>query len=154
MPIASQLHPLLRALLHRGVVAMLVVCSFACCCRERAIGAIVSGNGAAVASAGCCDGCCGRATEVSDGDGRREDHEPRDRGHHPVGRCDNGCCTKADLKTPQFEVGCDRVGAPLDSIVTVCDAPRDHAGVATRLDDDVGEPPPWLRLIVTARLRI
>lgn len=162
MSISRRLHPLL----HRVLVTMLVACSFACCCQQRTLAALFSSEDAAPAATGCCDGCCARqnaSDERADGNpgdrtsrspAERERH-PAERERHPVGRCDSACCTKADIKTPQFTLGCDEIGATLGCVLVLLDAPADdRANDAIRLDDDVGEPPPWLRLLVSARLRI
>ncbi|MEY3141960.1 MAG: hypothetical protein RLY21_453 [Planctomycetota bacterium] len=151
MSIARPLHPLF----HRVLVAMLLACSFACCCQQRTLAALVSGDDPAPVAAGCCDGCCARETDADGATDDRTSQSPSERERHPVGRCENACCTKADFKAPQFTVGSDEIGAPLDSILIAREAPADvHATRATRLDDDVGEPPPWILLLVSARLRI
>jgi hypothetical protein len=134
---------------------MLVACSFACCCQQRTLGALFSSEASTPAAAGCCGDCCARAGVSDDRAEDRSRHSPSQRERHPVSRCDGACCTKADFKAPQFTVGCDEIGAPITGMLVVCDAPTgDRGNEAVRLEDDVGEPPPWLLLLVSARLRI
>jgi hypothetical protein len=155
MSLARSFQLLPDRLMHRLLVAMLVACSFACCCQQRTLGALFASEVSTPTAAGCCGGCCAGAG-VSDGPAEDPSREsPSQRERHPVGRCDNACCTKAEFKTPQFTVGCDEIGAPIKCTLVVRDAPTgDRPNEAVRLEDDVGEPPPWLLLLVSARLRI
>jgi|GEM_PF-1982014 hypothetical protein len=142
-------------LLQRLAALVLVACSFACCCPERSLTALFAADDAPT-EARCCGGCCGGndaapgvdggRTEPSDTDGERVPHD---------GRCLGDCCNKADFKAPPFKVACDEVGAPLPEPLLSPDAVAAEPTVAAfRVDDDIGEPPPWRLLIVSARLRI
>lgn len=144
-----------RLLLDRLVALMLVACSFACCCPERSLTTLFAAT-ATPTGAHCCGGCCDAnddssvsglgQTDSSDTDGERAPHD---------GRCVGDCCNKADFKAPPFRVACDEIGAPLPEPVLSPDACAAAPVVATaRVDDDIGEPPPWRLLIVSARLRI
>lgn len=141
--------------MHRFVAAVLVACSFCCCCPERSLTALLSVD-AAVADAGCCGGCCIGAPRNGDGDGdgggRDTDDEPRPHD----GSCLGDCCNKADFKAPPFRLACDRIGAPLPEPLVSRDMVAAGGPVLepTRIDDDIGEPPPWRLLLVSARLRI
>ena len=130
---------------HRLVVLVLVACSFACCCQQRAIGGLL-GLGEAPRADACCESC--------HAEDEPSDDTPREQ-RHPEGRCLNACCTKADFKNPPFTVACDQIGEPRADVVVPRDMLRAaHAMRAPRVEDDVGEPPPWLLLLASARLRI
>jgi hypothetical protein len=142
-----------QLLMHRFMAAVLVACSLACCCPDRSFTALLAGE-AAVADSGCCGGCCiGAPDNGSPDDGARDtDDEPRPHD----GRCLGDCCNKADFKAPPFRIACDRVGAPLPEPLVSRDMVAASGPVLepTRIDDDIGEPPPWRLLLVSARLRI
>ncbi|MBI1302646.1 MAG: hypothetical protein GC172_02505 [Phycisphaera sp.] len=148
MSIARPLHPLL----HRVIVATLVLCGLACCCRDRALAAWWTTD-AVPAQHACCGGCAEGSAEAPACDDPPADSERNQ--SHPPGACRSSCCTKAGLHTPSFEVAHDRIGTPLVCVVvttTRSTAPR--ANEAARVDEDVGEPPPWRRLLDSARLRV
>jgi hypothetical protein len=148
---ARPLHPLL----HRLVVLALVACSFACCGRQ--------GTAAAAESAAdepahrpCCAACLAHDSSSREADNADSPRHGDDDGRrHSEGRCLGACCTKADFKPPHFMLACDLVGAPIPAIAVRGSSPTDPlARRAVRLDEDVGEPPPWRLLLVSARLRI
>jgi len=148
MSIARPLHPLL----HQVVVAALVLCGFACCCRDRALAAWWTADAATLQHA-CCGGCSEDPAEASVRGDPPADGERTHR--HPDGVCRSSCCTKSGSHAPAFEVALDRIGQPLagDRVMTVGSKTLDTTR-AVRVDDDVGEPPPWRRLLDSARLRV
>ena len=149
MSIVRPLHPLL----HRAIVTVLIVCGFACCCRDQALAAWWTS--AAEPAAGACCGDCGARTAAGDGglEAPREDTEQDPRPAHDG--CRSSCCTKAGFAAPAFELACDRIGVPLaDTHPAGGTRPAGLVFGATRFDDDVGRPPPWRLLLVSRRLRI
>jgi hypothetical protein len=148
MSIARPLHPLL----HQAIVAALVLCGFACCCRDRALAAWWAA-GAPPAPHACCGGCSEDPAKASARGDAPADGE-QDQSHAPEA-CRSSCCTKAGFHTPAFEVAPDRIGRPLACIVVAMKrSTAPCANDAARVDEDVGEPPPWRRLLDSARLRV
>ena len=148
----------LQPLLHRAVVVLLVVCGFACCCRDRALAA--SWTGDEISAVVACCGACSLETAGEGSDeaahGNRDGDGDQERGRsHPSEGCRSSCCTKAGFHAPAFELTCDRIGAPLAGTV-IAEEPRASRAMprAARFDEDVGKAPPWRLLVVSRRLRI
>lgn len=132
-------------LVNRLMAWLLVACCFACCCPGRSPSALFASEPARVAG-GCCDGCHASG---------ETDEPQREQPGHPPGRCLSDCCNKADFKAPAFKIACDEIGAPLPEPLAARDAIAARPAIETPPpDDDIGEPPPWRLLIVSARLRI
>jgi hypothetical protein len=147
---ARSLHPSLQRL----VVLALVACSFVCCCQQWAFGAGVDHDERDVRS------CCGACRVDDDAAPATDEAQPSrgkssdDRGH-PARKCLGACCTKADFKPPHFTVAADDIGAPIADIVAAVEPVTDALEGAPRADEgESGAPPPRLRLLISARLRI
>jgi hypothetical protein len=147
---AHPLHPSLQRL----VVLALVACSFVCCCQQWAFGDGIGLDEPAVRS--CCSACCAGddAAPATDGARPSRGKSSDDRGH-PAGKCLGACCTKADFKPPHFTVAADDIGVPIADIVAAVEPATGALAGAPRADEgESGAPPPRLRLLISARLRI
>ena len=156
-----------------SAIRRVLVCAFAawmalCCCEKRLLAEQFSGRDTAPAASACC--CCGGdrgsgagdcddardgaagQNEVGQDEGTPAQHD-RDDSDHPR-NCSDGCCQKAAPQVECFTPDTDLIGAPLlaalqvDGHATPCHAPT------ARVGESPGEPPPWIALVISARLRI
>ena len=147
-----------------SAIRRVLVCAFAawmalCCCEKRLLAEQLGGREAAsTASACCCGGSsAGDCDDARDGAAGQNEGIPaqddRDDSDHPR-NCSDGCCQKAAPQVECFTPDIDLIGAPLlaalqvDGHATPCHAPT------ARVGESPGEPPPWIALVISARLRI
>jgi hypothetical protein len=153
--------------IRRVLVCALAAWMALCCCEKRLLAEQFSaGHEAAAASAApacccCAERACGDADDATrPADGREDD--PGDHENHPR-HCADGCCQKAAPHVASFRPATDAVGAPLPDALLATE-PRAASTTASsaaapsargpRSGESPGEPPPWLALLISARLRI
>ena len=159
-----------------SAIRRVLVCALAawmalCCCEKRLLaeqfGAGHDAAAASAASACCCcaDRACGDADDATrPADGREDD--PGDHESHPR-NCADGCCQKAAPHVTGFVPATDTVGAPLPDALLATEPRAASTAASTtassaagpsargpRSGESPGEPPPWLALLISARLRI
>ena len=140
-----------------SAIRRVLVCAFAawmalCCCEKRLLAEQFGGTDAAPTASACC--CCdGGGGDRGSSAGGCDDARDRDDSDHPR-NCSDGCCQKAAPQVDCFTPDIDLIGAPLpaalqiDGHATPCHAPT------ARVGESPGEPPPWIALVISARLRI